>query len=464
MSGPTTGAKAKTSGAPATPAKSPDSILQIFFAALFGLLLGLALLKFSNPPIMEKYVVWPAGIAEWIFFLWPVDISHWLLAVVAIFGIASARWKTQAPWAIVILPFIWLIWQVVSGTHTVSPKLSHPTLIHFACCIVCFYLGLFSLSGVKRLLPFWLGLFTGWVLMLGSGLEQHFGGLKETQTYFFQYIYPTMTDIPPEYLKKMSSNRIFATMFYPNALAGVILMLLPIIVGVVWSAQKLFTAGARRFLLAALGIPALACLYWSGSKGGWLLMLLIGLIAAMFFPIKRQFKIILVGTVLVVGLAGFGLKYAGFFQKGATSVVARFDYWHAALVTAGEQPIFGTGPGTFLIPYQRLKKPESEMARLVHNDYLEQASDSGVPGFLAYTGFIVATLVYCGRKLRLRDCRVELAVWLGVLGWALQGTMEFGLYVPASAWLAFTFLGWLLGRGSNQIDSRPIAGYSPPAR
>ena len=27
------------------------------------------------------------------------------------------------------------------------------------------------------------------------------------------------------------------------------------------------------------------------------------------------------------------------------------------------------------------------MARLVHNDYLEQASDSGLPGLLAYTAF-----------------------------------------------------------------------------
>ncbi len=38
------------------------------------------------------------------------------------------------------------------------------------------------------------------------------------------------------------------------------------------------------------------------------------------------------------------------------------------------------------------------------------------------------------------------AVWLGVLGWALHSFAEFGLYVPALAWTAFAFLGWLLGR------------------
>jgi hypothetical protein len=38
------------------------------------------------------------------------------------------------------------------------------------------------------------------------------------------------------------------------------------------------------------------------------------------------------------------------------------------------------------------------------------------------------------------------AVWLGVLGWALQGLLEFDLYIPALAWPALTLLGWLLGR------------------
>ncbi|MDB6023564.1 MAG: O-antigen polymerase, partial [Pedosphaera sp.] len=37
------------------------------------------------------------------------------------------------------------------------------------------------------------------------------------------------------------------------------------------------------------------------------------------------------------------------------------------------------------------------------------------------------------------------AVWLGVLGWALQSFVEFGLYIPALAWPAFGFMGWLLG-------------------
>ena len=36
------------------------------------------------------------------------------------------------------------------------------------------------------------------------------------------------------------------------------------------------------------------------------------------------------------------------------------------------------------------------------------------------------------------------AVYLGVLGFCAQGFLEFGLYLPALAWPAFTLLGWLL--------------------
>src|SRR5258706_16212302 len=110
-------------------------------------------------------------------------------------------------------------------------------------------------------------------------------------------------------------------------------------------------------------------------------------------PVNRTFKAALIAFVLLAGLSGFFLKYPRFFQKGATSLSARFDYWEAALKTTAAHPFFGTGPGTFSIAYQKVKRPESEMARLAHNDYLEQASDSGLPGFFLYSTFIIGAMI-----------------------------------------------------------------------
>lgn len=198
-------------------------------------------------------------------------------------------------------------------------------------------------------------------------------------------------------------------------------------------------------MAGAVAVAALACLFWSGSKGGWLLMLLLGLLALFRLDFSKRLKLALVLVILVGGLAGFFVKYAAFFHKGATSVVARFDYWRAAAQITAGRPLLGTGPATFGVPYARIKNPDSEMARLTHNDYLEQACDSGVPGFLLYAGFVAAALLVAYRRLPPGDWQ-HFALWLGVLGLAIQSLFEFGLYIPALAWPAFAFLGYLLAK------------------
>jgi putative inorganic carbon (HCO3(-)) transporter len=419
---------------------------------LFGAVLGLTLLKFGNPPITEKWVTAPAN--GWEFLLgypWPIAWAYWLLVPVGALGIAVARWKPVVPVWLVGLPPLWLAWQFIAGARSVGPDLTALTLKHFTACVLCLYLGYFSLSRVRRVWLFWLGLLCGFVLVLVVGWEQQFGGLKESRYYFFAYVYPYMKDVAPEYLKKISSNRIFATLFYPNALAGALLLLLPVTLAALWQLRTLLTQAARWFLMAMAGAAGLGCLYWSGSKGGWLLMLLIGLVALLRVPFSLRLKVTLVTGVLLIGLAGFFWRHAAFFQKGATSVSARFDYWRAAAQTAKDNPIFGTGPGTFALAYQKIKRPESEMSRLVHNDYLEQASDSGIPGLLAYAVFIVTAVAWSFPKAGTTAAAksegwLVFAVWFGVLGWCLQSLVEFGLYLPALAWPAFTLLGWLLGR------------------
>jgi len=117
------------------------------------------------------------------------------------------------------------------------------------------------------------------------------------------------------------------------------------------------------------------------------------------------------------------------------------DYWSAALKTVQTDPLLGTGPGTFQRPYARLKAPEAEMARLTHNDYLQQFSDSGVPGGLFYLVWIGAWVFGAARPSWASPDPLVMAAGLGVSAWLLQGLSEFSLYVPALAWTAFTLAG-----------------------
>lgn len=440
---------------------APPPKLPGIFAVLLGAFLGLTLMKFGNPPIFEKNVVPPSNIFE--FFLgypWPVSWSYGLLGLLAVLAWRLAQWRVTAPRWLVVLPLLWCLWQVPAAVHSLDPEMSRFTVAHLATCTLCFYLGLFGLGRVGNWSGLFVGLILGFLVVLVVGWEQHFGGLQQSRQYFFTYVYPGLKDPSPELVKKMSSTRIFSTLFYPNTLAGVVLLLLPPIIAVLERSRRMFSDGARWFLMSAITVGALACLYWSGSKGGWLLMLFLVLLALWRLPLSHRARAGLLAVLVVLGLASFIWKHSGYVQKGATSVTARFDYWSAAVRTAIAHPVFGTGPGAFSKSYSRIKRPESEMTRLVHNDYLEQACDAGWPAFLCYSLFIAAALWHtrphsCGPSARLSAATerepdwLAFAIWLGLLGWSLQSLMEFGLYIPALAWPAFTFLGGLLGRNSD---------------
>ena len=90
------------------------------------------------------------------------------------------------------------------------------------------------------------------------------------------------------------------------------------------------------------------------------------------------------------------------------------------------------------------------MAKLVHNDYLEQACDSGIPGGLAFAAGFIGLLVVIYRHVR-GGITLDLMIWLGLLGWALQAFIEFGLYIPGLAWPLFLLAGTLYGEPKPKL-------------
>ena len=100
------------------------------------------------------------------------------------------------------------------------------------------------------------------------------------------------------------------------------------------------------------------------------------------------------------------------------------------------------------------------MTRLTHNDYLQQASDSGWPSAVAYAVWILGSLLRMRPRTWDQDA-VYVAVWLGLIAMALQNTIEFGLYIPALSWPFFILLGWLWGQN---LQSMPTPAGAPAPR
>jgi O-antigen ligase len=175
---------------------------------------------------------------------------------------------------------------------------------------------------------------------------------------------------------------------------------------------------------------------------------------------RGKVRWIILSVLLVVGLAGFGLRYRAYLAGGATSFAARLDYWQAAWSGTVARPVFGSGPGTFAGTYREFKRPEAEMTKLAHNDFLQQGADSGWMGLVTYAAWLLGGMgwllvrVYRGKDV----CRLGIA--LGLAGITMQGFLEFWLYIPALAWPAFFLLGLALApepgglAGRNPIDKK----------
>jgi hypothetical protein len=417
---------------------------------VFGLLLGLALLKFGNPIVLDRRVEAPREMWEFIFQPWPLRWGYVLLSACALLGLTTSRVLPRVPRWSFLLPVAWFSWQMLCKPASIDSRLSDVTVFHFAACLGCFFLGLCCLSASRSLLPFWAGILIPFLFVLWMGFEQHYGGLEETRKMFFAQ--PDWQQYPAEYIKRIRSNRIFSTLVYPNALAAAIILLLPALLLATWQLTSRLTAITRGVLAGALAYCSLACLVWTSSKAGWLVGLAVVFVLVLRRPLPRKVRIALMAGVILLGLGAFFVKFAPYFQRGAPSVSARFEYWRAAARTAVAHPVFGTGPGTFSAAFRVIKPPEAEMAQLVHNDYLEQASDSGLVGCVTYIGFIVGSMLALARKPQIWTNEELFLAWLGLLGWSLQSFVEFLLYIPALAWPAFTFFGLLWARSSKSTS------------
>jgi O-antigen ligase len=368
--------------------------------------------------------------------------------------------------------------------QTVDPDLTAATLWQFFGCVACYFLGAF-LFGNGRAINFLLfGILVAFTFCLVRAIDQRFFEFPQNHQFLVEGERANWTNVPPEMLlqmkqdgsvintngtdvanpailKKFAEGRVNGTLVYPNALAGVILLLLPVSLVLAFSSTKKMRPPIRVAVIALALFLGGGAFFWTGSKLGWLIAIAIGCLYLFRLKWPARLKLILLAAIIVIGLGVFTVRFHHYFARGATSAVARFDYWRAAAQTTLANPLLGTGPGTFQKPYAKIRdelaiqNPQTElpeMARLAHNDYLEQFSDSGIAGGIFYASWILTALATISRRVWKSENIIMFAIFAGVLGWFIQGIGEFGLYIPTLAWTAFTLLGCLLGLVGNQMD------------
>ncbi|MBI3853244.1 MAG: O-antigen ligase family protein [Verrucomicrobia bacterium] len=465
-----------------TPANAPrrSLTLQELYALVFGLFLGLAILKFGNPVILDAKITPPVSLSAAWTDAWPTHWANWLLGWLVMSGAWLASKKKvhwSGGWWLWVLPIVWFGWQLVSATQTVDRTLTEATLWQFAGCLACYFLGALVMGPESALRWMLIGVLAAFTFCLVRAANQRLFEFPQERQVLLEGERSGWTNFPPGVVQEMkrdgfiistngmevanpvimakyAKGRVHGTLMYPNALAGLVLMLWPLAIALAVNSTRQFRPLTRRVVIALTLLLGGAGLFWTGSKSGWLIALALGGASVFRLNWPKRWKGTALIVMAVVGLTVFAFRFQGYFAAGATSVGARFDYWRAAARITMEYPVFGTGPGTFQRPYARLKSPDAEMARLTHNDYLEQFSDSGIIGGLSYTTWVGLLLVTLGRRVWRSKGALPFAVLVGLLGWGLQGMVEFGLYIPALAWTAFSLLGWLFGGTANPFDNR----------
>lgn len=152
------------------------------------------------------------------------------------------------------------------------------------------------------------------------------------------------------------------------------------------------------------------------------------------------------GYGLWIGLDPVLARFEQMTQPDFLRLEGRISLWKDEVRMVRDHPLVGTGLGTFGIGFRRYQTTFADLhVDHAHNDYLEIAAESGVPG--AALLFLPIFYLFCRMILSFLDdpSRYRRCVTLGCIGssWALliHSLTDFNLQIPANALIFSVVLG-----------------------
>lgn len=403
----------------------------------------LAPLKFGTPVVLRSVLPAPMAVIEWIFFSWPNQLGAILCFGTMIwFAADRRRWPMRVDW-LAILPVLFLTTQSIAVWGSINWLVSTDTLMHFAVCVLLFYVASSYVRDGAAVEKIFAGLGLASFLVCSFAMEQWWTGLEDTRQMVAAM--GPQNNMPPELLARMQSNRIFSTLVYPNALAGYLVVAFAPVLAWIWVRGRIWDRRTKWATVTLVGAVMLFCLVLTGSRGGFVAFIAAA-VTGLWFCGGRTRNRWVVG--LIIGLAGiFALGlFGGFIRLTGTSLDARFHYWRGAVRIIQDHPIRGTGPGTFGSIYPSYRTGGTEEPQMAHNNFLQMWTDSGLIGFCLFS---VLSVIALRDAARLVDQRpgdaAAVAISAAMVGWTVHGLVDFDLYVPGVAFPAFILLGSLQG-------------------
>ncbi|KWR90172.1 O-antigen ligase family protein [Cupriavidus sp. IDO] len=215
------------------------------------------------------------------------------------------------------------------------------------------------------------------------------------------------------------------------------------LISIGWNRSGEYLQSGLKLLAALAGLYAS---YMSGTRGGWLAIPVLALIAlAASRRLTRMHKAgVMVGLAGLMTLTWFGSTRV---QQRTTEVVSelskfahhvtldtstgiRLQLWRASLKMLQAHPWTGVGPDNFpqelqALAVQHVVTPVAATLPHAHNDILHAAATLGAPGLLAILALYLVPAAFFLRHLRSEDRDTQVASAMGLA--LCCGFMVFGL-------------------------------------
>lgn len=444
------------------PADASDGTLLALLMAAFYIIFTLV------PGSSTLMVSWP-----WVF-LWQVGLTLpilWLLwqlghrplerlghgfdwvALLAVVGLVvstlGAEFPAQARW------YAWAAVGAIALVYALAGWLRHPDRIH----TLLRFQGYVGLAFILLSLLLWVTQIYGPELARLQTLQ----GYGVNQAFNFG----------------QTSLRNWQPIGHQNYVAGYLVLLLPLLAGLAWVER-----GWHRWLwLAGLGL-GLFNLYTTSSRGGWLALMVTGLVAVgvslLYTRLPRPIALAIAGTALglmVLGLAvnqrlwqALGNLVQGNFAGGELSyrVITNVVGWRMGR----SHPLTGVGPGSVPLVYQQYRPHwagrDAELQFQLHSTPAQLWGELGLWGVVVPVALALVLGLLIGRWMRqgAQDTPAGLPpvlVWsllAGFFAFGLVSLTDYQLDIPAIAGTLALYLAVLV-RTFNPVAVEEISALSP---
>ena len=282
----------------------------------------------------------------------------------------------------------------------------------------------------------------------------------------------------------------FGTLQNANDYATHLLLLIPFLLLVVFNSSS----SVFRICAGILALLGAFLILKTGSRGG--LLALSAMLVFFFVKTSMAQRAGIVATVVILGVIMlFAIPRTTIqrylmlvdssveqeaasnldLERAVGSSAARKDLLNNSLTLAALHPLFGVGPGMFAASDADRAKEQGKqgMWLLTHNSYTEVASESGIPGFLLFTGalfsaYLLVRSVYvrANREPQFAAIRnAALCIMLSIFGFSVCiffAAMSYRYYLPSLVGLSIAFAAAARHEMNRYSAGRPVLSPALP--